>query len=131
MTKQSKTIYFFISLLFFVLCDLYLSDFILLNLNNLPENPLISLVYVQNEGAAFNLLQGSKIFLIFSSLLCAGIFSNMIERVIFGYVRDYIQFNFIDFPVFNISDAFINISVFAIVIIIIKNNYLKQNETDN
>ena len=38
-----------------------------------------------------------------------------------GYVRDFFKLNFIDFPVFNISDIFINISVVAIVIIIITN----------
>ena len=54
-------------------------------------------------------------------MLIAGILCNTYERIVFGYVRDFFKLNFVNFPVFNISDVFINISVFAIVIIIIKN----------
>ena len=158
MSKQNKIIYFVLSLVFFVIFDLYLSNAIILNIDKVIPNSVFDIVFVQNEGAAFNLLDGSKIFLIcfsifalsiisfylirniskistlgifFTSLLSAGICSNMLERILYGYVRDYIKLNFIDFPVFNISDIFINIGVFAIIIIIIKNNYLKSNETDN
>ena len=63
--------------------------------------------------------------------MCAGILCNLCERIFYGFVRDYIKLNFIDFPIFNISDIFINVSVIAIVIIIIKNNFIKNNETDN
>ena len=66
-----------------------------------------------------------------AAMLIAGISCNMYERIVFGYVRDFFKLNFIEFPVFNISDIFINISVLAIIIIIIKNKYLKNNETNN
>ncbi len=159
MSKKSKIIYFILTSLFFIFLDLYLTDIVLKYLYDLPTNPVIDFVFVQNYGAAFSLLQGSKLFLIlfsalailgiifytikhiinasmfsifFASLLISGIFTNMYERIIFGFVRDYIKLNFIDFPVFNIADAFINISVLALVIIIIKHNYSnKTNETDN
>ena len=125
---------------------------------NIAENPLISFNYVNNNGAAFNIFEGAKIFLIlfsffavvgimvyvlrnlqkisvfsiFSySLLCSGIFCNMYERIVLGYVRDFIQLDFIDFPIFNISDVYINISVLMIALMILRNNYFKQNETDN
>ena len=55
----------------------------------------------------------------------------MYERMAFGYVRDFFKLNFIDFPVFNISDIFINVGVIAIIVIILKNKYIKTNETDN
>ena len=61
-------------------------------------------------------------------MLLAGISCNMAERISFGYVRDFFKLNFIDFPVFNISDIFINIGVIAVIIIIIKNKYLKNND---
>ena len=119
-----------------------------------PSNPLFDLTFIQNEGAAFNIFQGAKIFLIlfsafavaaivFSlqrkmsklsttaiflvSLLLAGISCNMIERIHYGYVIDFIKLNFSDFPVFNISDIFINLSVLGILIIIIKNSYFKKS----
>ena len=114
----------------------------------MPTNPVFDLIFIQNTGAAFSILENSKIFLIsfsalailtmivylikhiqkastfaifWTSLLIAGVFCNMYERIAYGYVRDFFKLNFIDFPVFNISDIFINISVVAIVIIIITN----------
>ena len=153
MSKISKIIYFFITVLFFVLFDSSLTSIIINNTDNLPPNPVFDLTFIQNTGAAFSILQDSKLFLIiFSaiailciifylikhisristftifwvSILIAGIFCNMYERVIFGYVRDFFRLTFVDFPVFNISDIFINLSVFAIVVIIIKNEIINR-----
>lgn len=154
MSKLSKIIYFFISIVFFTAFDLYLSERILNELRfKLPENNLFDLIFVQNTGAAFSIFENSKIFLIafsvialililiyviknlskystfaafWTAILVAGIGCNLYERIAFGYVRDFIKLNFVEFPVFNISDIFINLSVFALVIIIIKNNYLKK-----
>ena len=153
MTRVSKIIYLFISIIFFILLNWYFADVIIQNGYKLPENPVFGITFIQNQGAAFNIFDGYRVFLItfsmlaiigivyytvkhikiastislfFVSLLSAGIFNNMLERIIFGYVRDFIKLNFIDFPVFNLSDIFINIGVIALVIIILKNNYLKK-----
>ena len=56
-------------------------------------------------------------------MLSAGIGGNLHERIALGFVRDYIQLNFVNFPVFNISDIFINLGVIAIIVIIL----LKKN----
>lgn len=154
MSKNSKIIYLFITAIFFILFNLFLSDVILNNGYKLVENSIFDLTFIKNQGAAFNLFDGYKVFLIifaiiaitaliyyvikqiekisvfglfFTSLLLSGIFNNMYERIIFGYVRDFIKLNFVDFPVFNISDIFINIGVFGIICIILKNSYLKNN----
>lgn len=153
MSKISKISYFLISCIFFVIFDTYFSNIVLENLQNLPENSLIDLIYVQNTGAAFSILQNFGTFLIafsilailgifiylikninkvsvisifWAAMLSAGIFCNTYERIVYGFVRDFFKLNFIDFPVFNISDIFINISVFAIVIIIIKNEIISR-----
>lgn len=158
MNKTSKIIYFIISIIFFIAFDLFSSNAVYNNIEALPNNPILDLISVQNTGAAFSILQNSKIFLIcfaitaiiaiafyaikqvaksstiayfWTALLISGIFCNMYERLSFGYVRDYFKLNFVNFPVFNISDIFINISVLAIVIIIIKHNFSKNNETNN
>ena len=155
MSKNSKIIYLFLTSVFFVLFNFYFSDYILNNGYLLTENPIFNITYIQNRGAAFSIFDGYKIFLIgfsaaalgvliffaikqitkisvfglfFTSLLLSGIFNNMSERLIFGYVRDYIKLNFVDFPVFNISDIFINIGVFGLIFIILKNNYFKKEE---
>ena len=71
-----------------------------------------------------NRIDRISMFIIFwTSILIAGISCNMYERITLGYVNDFFKLNFIDFPVFNISDIFINLSVFAIVIIIVSNRY--------
>ena len=154
MTKKSKNIYFLITFIFFIIFNRFLTHVITSGNVNLPSNPFLDIAFVQNGGAAFNILEGAKIFLIaFSlcamgaiiysaqrklskisltaifliSLLLAGIFCNTLERIHYGYVVDFIKLNFIDFPVFNISDIFINLSVLGIVIIIIKNSYLKKS----
>lgn len=154
MSKLSKIIYFFVSIVFFTIFDLYISERVLSEFRfKLPENNLFDLIFVQNTGAAFSIFENSKIFLIafsiiaiililiyviknitkysavasfWTAMLVAGISCNLYERIAFGYVRDFIKINFVEFPVFNISDIFINLSVFALVVIIIKNNYLRK-----
>lgn len=156
MSKNSKIVYFIIASIFFILFDIELSNKIVLNIESFPKNNFLDLIFIQNSGAAFNILANSKIFLIlfsaaaisgiiyylfknianvktfsvfWAALLTAGIFCNMYERIIYGYVRDFFKLNFIDFPVFNISDIFINISVFVIVIIIVSNE-INNRRTD-
>ena len=148
MHKASKFIYFAICYVFFIFTDLYLSQILVDKLVNgfALSNPMFSLNYVKNTGAAFSILQDSRELLIilsmialvllalhvinhlksislkscfFIALLSAGIAGNLHERIAFGYVRDYFQLNFINFPVFNISDIFINIGVIALIILIL------------
>lgn len=94
---------------------------------------VLSFTYVKNEGAAFGILQGFRIFFIILTvivLLCAiyyivkmrpqsrlekwalaliagGAVGNFIDRAWLGFVRDFIMVEFIDFPVFNIADCFV------------------------
>jgi len=153
-SKINKIIYFFITTIFFIIFDFYFSNLILnLAINKIQKYPVFDLVYVKNTRAAFSILEDFHIFLIifsivsislvthfivkhvekfstfsffWASMLISGIFCNLYERIHFGYVRDFFKLNFIEFPIFNISDIFINIGVIAIIIIIIKNKYLKK-----
>lgn len=103
---------------------------------------LFDITYVQNKGAAFSLLSGKISFLSVISvvfcigvliywikkkpthqLLCtsltmmfAGALGNAVDRIFRGFVIDYIQTLFINFPVFNIAD--IGITVGAILLVI-------------
>tara|TARA_B100000945_G_scaffold91018_1_gene71056 strand:- start:346 stop:807 length:462 start_codon:yes stop_codon:yes gene_type:complete len=98
--------------------------------------------YIENYGAAFNLFNGNSLFLslvsIFSSiilvyltfhkrdikefdrvglsLILAGTIGNGTDRVIKGFVVDFINLQFINFPVFNIADISINIGFFLLLI---------------
>lgn len=148
MSKTSKLIYFVICYIFFIFTNIYLSKIMVENLTDGYQlsNPVFSLNYVQNTGAAFSILKDAREILIilsvvalvlliiyvlkhiksislkmcfFIALLSGGIAGNLHERIALGYVRDYFQLNFINFPVFNISDILINVGVIALVILIL------------
>ena len=104
--------------------------------------------YVENFCASFNLFSGSRIFLSIISIIISilliyfillkkiisnidllsysfilgGTLGNGIDRVTKGYVIDFINLNFIDFPVFNISDIAINIGLLFTIYSFIKFN---------
>ena len=146
--KFSKLLYFIVCFVFFLISDLFLSRLLYHSSTGVFEysGKLMSLTFVKNTGAAFNIFPNAREFLIilsvvvitllflyviknlksiwfkeifFISLLCAGISGNLHERIVLGYVRDFFQLKFVNFPVFNVSDIFINIAVIALVIIIL------------
>lgn len=155
MSANSKLFYLWITLGFFSWLDFYFSSLIASYVltHGTVHNSLLSIIFVKNTGAAFSILENSTMLLIlislvalfwilhwtlnnikrlgplfvfWTSILCAGIMCNLYERVHFGYVRDFFKLNFINFPVFNISDVFINIGVFAILILVITKTYYKK-----
>lgn len=102
---------------------------------------IFHLTYVRNRGAAFSIFENieivtilipiiiivltmafliyyknkiSKPMLISMSLIIAGGLSNLIDRVVFGYVTDMIDFRF--FPVFNIADIAVTLGCIFIII---------------
>ena len=107
---------------------------------------LFSIDYVKNFGAAFNLFNGSRVFLsvlsisvtifiiyfflnnntisnidlLSYSFILGGTIGNGIDRITKGYVIDFINLNFIDFPVFNIADISINIGIIFVAYSFIK-----------
>ncbi len=152
--NTSKLAYFIISVIFLIGFNLYCSTY-LSNISQEPFFlfPGLKLNYMENTGAAFSILQNYKIFLILFaitaiililwylikniaelsmmaifmvSLLITGVGCNLYERMAFGFVRDYFEISFINFPVFNISDIFINISVIVIMFMLITRNYVKK-----
>lgn len=52
-------------------------------------------------------------------LLLAGAIGNFIDRIMKGYVVDFFQFTFIDFPVFNVADCYITVGAVIFIIIYI------------
>ena len=107
---------------------------------------LFRLDFVKNYGAAFNIFSGNRIFLslisiIFSILLIyiifrknttnsidlysysfilGGTIGNGIDRLLKGFVIDFINLNIVNFPVFNIADISINIGFVFLFYRIIK-----------
>ena len=102
--------------------------------------------YTENTGAAFSLFSDGtfvlgivsavvavalfivmvktnkyKSVLLWLSLtfLIGGAIGNVIDRFMLGYVRDMIQFTFVDFAIFNVADSFACIGAVLIVIFLI------------
>lgn len=115
---------------------------------------VLNLTYIQNTGAAFGIGSNSTsmfiavniivigliVYFIYSKkeeisnsilislhLIIAGGISNLIDRVIRGFVIDYIDISqLIKYPVFNLADVFIVIGCIIIAIYIIKDNIVKK-----
>lgn len=117
---------------------------------------ILSFTYIQNEGAAFGILQGARAFFIIITIvvfLCAiyyivkmhpqsllekwalcfisgGAIGNFIDRAAFGYVRDFILLEFIDFPVFNIADCFVCIGAGLYILYAFSDIFAKKEENN-
>lgn len=107
----------------------------------------LSITYVHNIGAAFSILQGARwlfitlgiialniiyIFfikdkklnnfeIIIYALMLSGIIGNIIDRLLYGYVIDFIDITLFNFAIFNFADSFIVISVILLVVFKWKN----------
>ena len=150
MINKIQTKLYFLSLsTFIILIDqftkylMFYNHKILLN----KDFVLFRLDFVKNYGAAFNIFSGNRIFLslisIFFSILLiylilrkntlnlfdlisysfilGGTIGNGIDRILKGYVIDFINLNIINFPVFNIADISINIGFIFLLYNIFKN----------
>lgn len=110
-------------------------------------NSVFNITYVRNNGAAWSILSGNRILLILISivaltliyfyfikdkkltklenfsygLLIGGTVGNLIDRIIYGYVIDYLDFKIFSysFPVFNFADICIVIGIALICISLI------------
>lgn len=115
-----------------------------------------SLYYVENTGAAFSILKDKTIILVLIALIClffldryitkidklpkleiislglviGGILGNLIDRLLYESVTDYLSFTFFsyNFPVFNIADIAITLGVIFLIISTIKSD-LKPKKT--
>lgn len=113
------------------------------------------LTYINNDGAAFSILVGKRIFLILIavlvivmlisyikknniqnklelvsiSLIIGGSLGNLMDRVIRGYVIDFLDFKIFNynFPIFNLADTFI---VIGVILLLLK-KIRKENNLDS
>lgn len=52
-------------------------------------------------------------------LIASGAVGNFIDRLFLGYVRDFIYFKLINFPIFNVADIYVTVSIFALAFMIL------------
>lgn len=102
-----------------------------------------NITYVNNHGAAFGIMDGKVIFIVVVSVLIfayliyeirkeahsklittsisfviGGLLGNLFDRVLYGHVIDFFDFNFFghDFAIFNVGDSFIVIGTILLAI---------------
>lgn len=103
--------------------------------------------YLENRGAAFGILQNHReLFLImtvaagalltyfyvkmpdsgkYTPLRCcyvglmAGAVGNLIDRMFRGYVIDFLYFRLIDFPIFNVADIYVTVTVVILLLLLL------------
>ena len=102
-------------------------------------NKIFHITYIQNTGAVFGMLKGfgwaivwltimalgiivfywdkfpnkfnSRLFLVF---IVVGLVGNLIDRIVFGYVIDFLDFRI--WPVFNLADSLVSIGVIGLIV---------------
>ncbi|MBR6523793.1 MAG: signal peptidase II [Clostridia bacterium] len=134
---------------FFVLADILSKYIVTAKMSVGQSIPLwekvFHLTYVRNTGAAFSMLEGQRIFLIavpiivilaviiytivkkpkskllmlsFAMIISGGI-GNLIDRIRFGYVIDFLDFRLINFPVFNVADIWVTLGAALFVCLLL------------
>ena len=115
---------------------------------------VFSLHYLENIGAAFGLFKNQRLFFIISTVIIvaviiwffmkmpkekrfhpmivssifvvAGALGNFIDRIRVGYVIDFFYFELIDFPIFNVADCYIVVSLIILSFLLLF--YYKDEE---
>jgi signal peptidase II len=108
--------------------------------------PFLHIINISNTGAAFGILKGFRLLFIIIAVLVVAILSyyyksipektsyiislglilggtlgNLIDRIFYGYVTDFIAFSF--WPAFNIADASLCVGVMILFIVVIKYDF--------
>lgn len=126
-----------------------------LNISKAIINNFFNLTYVRNYGAAWSIFTGNRLFLIIVSILAlifiylfmikdkklsklenicysvllGGILGNFFDRIVYGYVIDYLDFTFFNYqyPIFNFADTCIVVSIIIIVFLTLKEGKNEEN----
>lgn len=142
---------FFLFVVLIPLADFLLKNHVLNNVENYAELstfiPFLKIAKVRNYGAAFGIFRGRPLFIILItvtvmiflatmifkkknrdrfltlsiSFIIGGALGNLLDRLVFGYVVDYLKLTFF-WPVCNLSDYFICVGVALTAIYYLKDS---------
>lgn len=117
---------------------------------------VFELDYLENTGAAFGLLKNQQLLFLAVGIIAltlityiyirlpkqthfvplricmifitAGAIGNMIDRIRFGYVVDFLSFVLIHFPVFNVADIYATLATVGLIVLFLF--YYKDTDID-
>ena len=117
---------------------------------------VLELQYLENRGSAFGMFQNQKLFLVVVSCLfmailtfvlfrlpkhkkycilhialtaiVAGGIGNLIDRLRFDYVVDFISFILINYPIFNVADIFVVVGTIGLFLLFLF--YYKEEDLE-
>lgn len=126
---------------------------IVINNNFVLIPGFLNLTYTENTGIAFGLNENNVILIILVNIVILGIIikflkenmdkidmlefislilvlvggvGNLIDRIFRGHVIDFININLFNFPVFNMADTYITVGAIILLIVIIKQFFIKN-----
>ena len=138
----------FICLIFDHISKLFVDEVLSFGQKIIAIPDILSFEKVYNTGAAFSLFQGNALFLVIISVITIGLIlfyvfkknamlnisditglafvaggaaGNLADRIAHLYVVDFLKLEFIEFPVFNFADIFINLGVIILLFSILLN----------
>lgn len=114
----------------------------------------LNFIYTENRGVAFGIASSNTILIVLMNviilaiiikflrdkfsktnyiiilsliMILAGGAGNLIDRIVRGYVIDFIDVNILNFPVFNVADISITLGVIMIMIILVGSLFEKED----
>lgn len=150
--KNREKIYSIACILFMI--DQFIKICVKSNMKLLEEIKVIpkffSIYYVENKGAAFSIFTGwtfvliiisfislyildryikkeinfSKLKILSIGFIIGGIVGNLVDRIFYGSVIDYLSFNLFRYsaPIFNVADIGITVGAFMLIIDIVRSD---------
>ena len=116
---------------------------------------VVRFTYAENTGMAFSMFSGARwVFVALTAAVCAGVLwymfsnrashlwlywslgvvcaggiGNLIDRVLYGYVIDFIEPVFVDFAVFNIADCAVTLGAASLVAYLVFDLFKKGDKS--
>ncbi len=145
----------FICLFIDIISKLIVNNLMDVNESVLVIKNFFNITYVRNDGVAWSMLSGKTGLIILVSLLIIGFLGwyiyrnkpknkfemiaysfilggsigNLVDRIVYGYVIDFFDFNIFgyDYPIFNFADIFIVCGVILLIIDTLRGNKNDSN----
>lgn len=145
-----------IIIIFDVISKIFISNILILNKSITIIPNFFYLTYTHNYGGAWSIFDNSTLFItivsfliiigiiyylfknkvtkkieiVGYSLLLGGAIGNLIDRIVYGYVIDFLDFYIFkyDFPIFNVADIGIVVGIILLLVSMILEVYKNDNK---